>query len=98
MASIFSSENRIVARIAAQGTTAISDSANGVDIRSLFKEMDIRLEETFHFTREQLVSLKLTVLILEPDSDFAYFEDKYLSSVSRHNPQPKIISIQRTSH
>jgi hypothetical protein len=60
MASIFSSENRIVARIAAQGTSAMSDSGSGVDMRSLFKEMDIRLEETFHFTREQMVSLNLT--------------------------------------
>ena len=82
-----------MARIAAQGTSAMSDSANGVDIRSLFKEIDIRLEESFHFTREQMVSLKLTVLILETDSDFPYFEDKYSSSVPRHNPQPKIVSI-----
>lgn len=57
MASVFSSENRIAARIAIQGTSPISDS--GVDIRSLFKELDIRLEETFHFTREQMVSLQV---------------------------------------
>ena len=49
-----------MARIAAQGTSAMSDSGSGVDMRSLFKEMDIRLEETFHFTREQMVSLNLT--------------------------------------
>jgi hypothetical protein len=53
MASAFSSENRIVACISAQKTTAFGD--NGVDIRGLFKELDIRLEETFHFTKEQTV-------------------------------------------
>lgn len=53
MASVFSSENRIVACITAQGTSSLNDS--GVDIRGLFKELDIRLEETFHFTKEQTV-------------------------------------------
>ena len=63
MASVFSSENRIVARIAAQGTSSISDG--GVDIRSLFKELEIRLEETFHFTKEQTVSFNLNGLIFQ---------------------------------
>ena len=59
MASVFSSENRIVALIAAQGTSAAGFSDSGVDIRSLFKELGIRLEETFHFTREQTVSIQI---------------------------------------
>jgi len=57
MASVFSSENCIVACISAQGTSALHDG--GVDIRSLFKELDIRLEETFHFTKEQTVKCRV---------------------------------------
>jgi hypothetical protein len=67
MASVFSSENRIIARIAAQGTSATGISEGGVDIRSLFKELDIRLEETFHFTKEQTVSFFPSALIFWPD-------------------------------
>jgi len=57
MASVFSSENRIIASVVAQGSATVGDSS--VDIRSLFKELDIRLEETFHFTKEQTVSCQV---------------------------------------
>ena len=54
MASVFSSENHIITSVVTQGSATISDSS--MDIQSLFKELDIWLEEMFHFTKEQTVS------------------------------------------